>query len=267
MSTREQRLSLALYQGGKGLPESTQKALKGVSVYGNDLDQIHNMILYAPETYDYLKQEYSPTAPTYRKGIRPSLEDIATRVIGDYKEQYEPIQALLSWVSCNVQHALVLNGDAPVSYLSEEDIIERGWGWCNEQARVFACLAQTCNLMTRMCFLTHKNATWGHVVTEVYFENEWIFADPTIGIMIRSVHNSFLTIPEIQNVSLSASIFDHQYRCAQIQSIERWTAAINDGSMKPDDKAKCIKRMNEEKHTYRYDSKLLTYACVSNYTI
>ena len=267
MTTKLGELSLTMYRGGKGLPAIMQESLKHVSVYGNDLEQIHNMILYAPETSSYLKHDYSPTGSAYRDGTRSFLQGIALKVTEGYNCEYERIEALLSWVSYNVRHALVLNNAAPDSYLSEEDIISRGWGWCNEQARVFNCLAQTCDLMTRICFLMHESGTWGHTVTEVFLDNEWVFADPTIGIMLRSDHNSFLTVSDIQNESSAKVLFDYQYRCAQINIIERWMQIITDSAMEPTEKSQCVSRINQEKHKYVYDSRLLKNVCISNYII
>ena len=267
MTTKLSESSLAMYRGGKGMPESIQESLKKVSVYGNDLEQIHNMILYAPDTYSYLKHDYSPIESKYRDGTRPLLQEIAVKVTEDYGCEHERIEALLSWVSYNVRHAIVFNNNALTSYLSEEEIITKHWGWCNEQARVFNCLAQSCNIMTRICFLIHENRAWGHTVTEVFLDNEWVFADPTIGIMLRSDHNSFLTVPEIQNEPSAGAIFDYQYRCAQINIIERWSQMITDSAMESAKKSQCISRINQEKQKYVYDSRLLKYVCISNYII
>ena len=66
----------------------------------------------------------------------------------------------------------------PDRALPEEDIIESGWGWCNEQARVLVGLAQVAGVPGRLVGIYSSAGPKGHMSTELYVEGKWAWACP-----------------------------------------------------------------------------------------
>lgn len=211
------------YKSIIALPEKMRAVLAQCPVKGIDIEQVHNMILHCPETSSYLYGEYTPTKPSYRKGTRPVLEKIAQEATRYCRNDRERIQALLAWVETNVTHAHGHPGDAPPDRAAtEETLIESGWGWCNEQTRVFICLAQVLGFMSRLCFLGDE--MWGHVTAEAYLEDRWAFADATYGVLIAGSDGRLASARDIQKEKDEDNKrgFSEQYRRAQIRELVHW---------------------------------------------
>lgn len=167
----------------RGFGKKGDSAIANVPVRGIDRYHTFSEIRLAPETAKYLYEEYTPLKVKYYKGSRSKLEKILLEICGEiYKPSKNNIFKILEWVSMNIKHASFVNGDVPPDRaLSEEELIASGWGWCNEQARVFVTLAQISGYPARMCSLFHKDEIHGHMTAEVYIEGKWSFVDPTFG--------------------------------------------------------------------------------------
>lgn len=179
-------INLDDYKAGKGLPELHQQKVREQIelpiLAGVDRDHNLQMITYCKETAAYLYEGYTPTTVAYTRGSRPMLERAVDALTSRYKGPSAQVQAMVSWVVANLTHPVSIPGSRPADCnLPEEQLIERGWAWCNEQARVLVSMAQIAGYPARMCFLFHKNAPASHATTEIFFHDKWVFVDPTYG--------------------------------------------------------------------------------------
>lgn len=187
-SSTTDALDLSPYLAGGGLPPLHLKQVKlqidTTVVAGVDREHNQQMITHCDATSDYLYGDYTPQ-PTYKQGSRPMLERIVTSITSRFKTEPQQIQAMVTWVIHNTPHAGTINCKTPSDTApTEERMIEQGWAWCNEQGRLLVSLAQIAGYRARMCFLFHKNAPQSHATTEIFFNDKWVFVDPTYGLFI-----------------------------------------------------------------------------------
>ena len=65
--------------------------------------------------------------------------------------------------------------------LTEEQLLESGYGWCNAQARVFCCFSQIAEIPSRIIFAGNRERRYGHTVSEVLLPDGWMMVDQTKG--------------------------------------------------------------------------------------
>ena len=163
----------------RGFPGEFDRAMADVLVGGIDRAQTHSMIRLCDETeallYGY---EFSPRSIRYRVGSRPALERIASNLDGDPA-------AAMEWVRRNVRHPNFAGHVRPDRAMTEEELIESGVGWCNEQCRVFIAFCEVMELPARLCFLFHANGKTAHTATEVFLQQKWAFHDVTFGVRVQ----------------------------------------------------------------------------------
>jgi len=104
----------------------------------------------------------------------------------------------LNWVPFNLKHAKFIAGDTPGNRaLSEEELLESGWGWCNEQARLFVTLAQIAGFPARMCSIYHFDGIHAHMTSEVFVNGKWSFADASNALVVELPDGSWASAMEI----------------------------------------------------------------------
>jgi len=131
-------------------------------------------ILLCSATRDHLYSDFTPLELQYRPGSRPVLEQILQDRIRaqDCRSQRELALAIMRFVRD-------LPGDPrdpmdlPYYGGSEEDVIEKQSGLCNEQARVLIVLAQIAGLPAR--YVGHIPGD--HGTTEIYVDGGWAYFD------------------------------------------------------------------------------------------
>ncbi|MFV0338007.1 MAG: transglutaminase domain-containing protein [Chthoniobacterales bacterium] len=168
----------------KGFPGRLDEGIANVAVRGIDRQQAQDMIRLCPETEAILYGgSFSPRFISYQVGSRPELEKITAKLSEDTPRE----QALraMKWVHEQVIHPHLLGAVSPDRALCEEDIINSGTGWCNEQSRVFIALCQVMEIPSRLCFVNHENTVCGHTATEILLENRWCFFDITFGVIVN----------------------------------------------------------------------------------
>jgi transglutaminase-like putative cysteine protease len=167
----------------KGFPGEVDRFIAEVGVRGVDREQAQSMVRVCPETEEYLYGgAFSSTAIRYQPGTRPKLESIARQFSGTATER---ALAAMAWVSNHVQHPHIADPVASDRALSEEQLIESGLGWCNEQVRVFIALCETMETPARLVFLFHGNGICSHTAAEVFLDGRWRFFDVTFGVVVR----------------------------------------------------------------------------------
>jgi transglutaminase-like putative cysteine protease len=66
---------------------------------------------------------------------------------------------------------------------TEEHILRRGFGYCNEMARVLTAMAQIAGLPSRLLFVRQPDGG-RHVMTEILVDRKWGFFDPSFNICL-----------------------------------------------------------------------------------
>jgi hypothetical protein len=164
----------------RGFGGEFDRLMRDVPVAGIDRAQTHAMIRLCEQTEPILYgPDFSPRAIRYRRGARPRLETIAWGFGGD-------LAAASRWVRENVRHPNFAGQQVPPDRaMNEEQLVESGLGWCNEQCRVFIALCGVMEIPARLCFLFHANGRTGHTATELFTRGKWAFHDVTFGVCVR----------------------------------------------------------------------------------
>jgi transglutaminase-like putative cysteine protease len=155
-------------------------------VIGIDLIQALNYIPVEEVGENFAYEGYTSSKTFYRQGSRPLLEDTVHKILGNENDEWAKVRKLARAFPDIVPHAMlyhkktgtVLPGNRG---LTEEDILELGYGWCNEQARVFCCFAQIAEIPSRLVFAGNPERRYGHTVTEVLLPEGWMMVDQTKG--------------------------------------------------------------------------------------
>ena len=91
----------------------------------------------------------------YRKGSRPHLEAFVAGVVPAPKPDLPTVEAVLDAMNRKLPHFVPLGHNGPSDRAwPEEELLESGGGWCNEQARVFIALTQVLGLPSRLVFVS-----------------------------------------------------------------------------------------------------------------
>ena len=155
-------------------------------VTGIDLVQALNYVPVAEVGVEFAYEGYTSSRICYRRGSRPMLEQAADRIMGEAADDWAKVRALAAALPELVPHAMFrwsATGVVPPGNLglSEEQVLEQGHGWCNEQARVFCCLAQIGGIPARVVFAGNPERQYGHTVSEVLLAEGWMMVDQTKG--------------------------------------------------------------------------------------
>lgn len=155
-------------------------------VAGVDLAQSLNFIAVDDAGTDFCYDHYTSARLPYRQGDRPVIEAIAKEVTRDCSNTRDAVLALNVWVSENVKWAGFYEHEkgellAFDKALSEEALIEQGWAWCNEQARVLCCLTQAIGVPSRLVFACARAEGYGHCTTEALLPDGWCLLDQSMG--------------------------------------------------------------------------------------
>ncbi|MBI2193302.1 MAG: hypothetical protein HYU36_15105 [Planctomycetes bacterium] len=168
----------------RGFPGRWDQELAKTPVAGLDREQCQAAVRLCPETEEILYGPcFSPTRVRYRAGTRPGLERIAAGFTGTTVR--ERVLSAMRWVARHVDHPHYTGPLAPDRALTEEQLIESGRGWCNEQVRVFIALCEVMDVPARICFLFHANSVCGHTAAEVFLDGRWAFVDVTFQVRVE----------------------------------------------------------------------------------
>ena len=169
--------------GRKGLPDPWNKtpAILAEGVAGLDRWQANRFIVYRPETAKFLYTEYTPLKVNYRKGACPLIEKTTDECTRNAKTDTEKAVAMLTQVfGTRLKHPTVVpkGPNVPANRDATDDqLLASGCAWCNEQARVFVRLCQSCNIPARIVHLFYSDDKTGHTVAEFYADGRWVMAD------------------------------------------------------------------------------------------
>ena len=183
---------LAPYRGIDGFQSKVPDAVRdGTLAYPTDsidVIQLLEHIRYCEATRDYLYGR-APRLPRYTPGSRPRLEALAAEALpaGRGYTDLEKVKRLLRIISERVPHVYVCRKtqEWTAGYITEERMLDRGFAYCNELARLFCSLCAIAGVPARMLFLYNKDRVTGHVVAEAWIDGAWAFCDPSINYLPR----------------------------------------------------------------------------------
>ncbi len=152
---------------------------------GIDLEQALNYLDLQAAGEEFIYEHYTCCRVLYVPGARPRLE-AAAAAAGGTGSQLEVARALSRWVAANVKWAgyyqQATGQRLPADRApTEEQLLDAGYGWCNEQARLFCALAQVRGLPARLVFAANQARRYGHVVAEVLLDTGWLLVDQSLG--------------------------------------------------------------------------------------
>ena len=167
----------------RGFSGDIDQTIAKTPVVGIDREQTQSMVRLCDATEPTLYgPDFSPTRIRYRPGSRPIFERIVKSFTADTPRGR--VEQATRWVVENVKHTHLIGPLAADRGVTEEQLIESGQAWCNEQARVFIALCQVMNIAARLCFLFHQNTRSGHATTEVYLNGRWAWCDQTFAMIV-----------------------------------------------------------------------------------
>jgi transglutaminase-like putative cysteine protease len=210
----------------RGFGPEIDRIIANTPVRGIDRLLSWGKIRLTPETEEYLYTEYTPTEVRYRKGSRPRLEAVAAEVLGDPpRTDRASVRKLVSWVPANLRHAAGVE-DAPADRASsEEEILDSGWAWCNEQARVLVAVAGTAGVPGRLVGVYSSAEPRGHMTAELCVEGRWGWVCVT--------HDCVVTLPDGSWASAAQILRDPDVRALFAVEWKRCVDAWNARYGKP----------------------------------
>jgi transglutaminase-like putative cysteine protease len=186
---------------------------------GIDRYQANNFLNWRPETAEFIRNTYTPTTVGYVAGTLPELEKLAGECTRGLRTNAEKAEAILMGPGKTLKHPFVpqigerVKGDRD---LDEQDLLENGTAWCNEQARVFVRLCQTQNIPARLIHLFYSNPPIGHTIAEFYDGSGWCLVDASYFIVLRDKDGRPLSAADC-----------HDRGPGQARAGELWFAAIS----------------------------------------
>jgi transglutaminase-like putative cysteine protease len=204
----------------RGFGPEIDRIIANTPVRGIDRLLSYGKIRLAPETEEYLYTEYTPTEVRYRRGSRPRLEAVAAEVLGDPpRVDRASLRELVSWVPARLRHAEGVDPSPPDRAIPEEEILDSGWAWCNEQARVLVALARTAGVAGRLVGMYSLVKKKGHMTAELYVEGKWSW--------VCATHDCVVTLPDGTWASAAEILRDPEVRARFGVEWERCVNAWN----------------------------------------
>ncbi len=156
------------------------------AVAGIDLEQALNYLDLDEVGVNFAYDGYTSRRLFHTPGTRPELERIAAATTDGQTNPLAQVGALARWVATNVKwagYALKETGTRlPTDRnFTEESLIRSGYGWCNEQARLFCLLSQVTGIPSRLIFASNPDRKYGHCIVETLMAEGWMAVDPSFG--------------------------------------------------------------------------------------
>lgn len=141
---------------------------------GVDIEIIEGQLGLCAKTADYIYSDFTPLTTAYVAGSRPVLEKIVKKELKKGMSKRQQVLQLMRFCRDARDQGVKVDIDGG----SEEELLKRGGGMCNEISRVFICLCQIAGIPARL-YSAHIT---GHMMAEVYADGKWGFIDPYFGL-------------------------------------------------------------------------------------
>jgi len=155
------------------------------------------MIKLDSESVEYLYNSYTDLSVRYKAGSRAFLENIVKELKG--KTNTETVDNIIQYCR-NIVISCETDTDDFIYGGTEEDVIERTSYWCSDIARVACVLFQIAGFPSRIIVTANtKFAYCGHIVAEVYYDDNWCLTDPNGGVVFRHENGAPASAWEVHN--------------------------------------------------------------------
>ena len=198
-------------------------------VSGIDLEQSMNYVREKGIGVNWFYESYTYLKTYYKRGSRPALEAFIDGVVDANAADSTKVDQILDHLKQRLPHPIHVTEDCMCDLhaayrsdlgMSEEEIIKLGYGWCNEQARVFIALSQIVGMPSRMLFTSLPNKT-GHVMSEVYVDGKWGIVDQTSVYAFRDESGQPVNVRDLRENESVRSEMNRRYRSAIVKDAER----------------------------------------------
>ena len=161
------------------------------------LDQ---MVRLCDATAPYLYTVHTPATVSHERGSRPELE----RIVAPWPAAGDDPEATVAALAAFCAHlgdgadnddldALIVGG-------TEEEIIQRGFDWCTDVARVGCALCQVAGLPARLVVLADTERAYsGHVIIEAFRDGRWGAVDTSTCVVYRDADGRPATTWQLMN--------------------------------------------------------------------
>lgn len=205
---------------GQQTPDIRERFVPPVA--GIDLEQALNFVSSEGIDLAWFYRSFTYPRVFYRPGSRPLLEKIVWEHTRPVAPAAEKLRACVNVVTTRMPHYIFLGyKGAPDRAFSEEQLLESGHGWCNEQARVLVALTQIAGLPSRLVFANSRDRKIAHVVTEVYVDDKWVLVDQTEGHIFTRRDGTFLNVLDFRHSPQIWQEADALYKETIIRNRER----------------------------------------------
>jgi len=201
----------ARFRGCEGLPFDMSGWKRAIPYRPGEIDYEQpavRMVRLTRETAAYLYSAYTPTEARYEKGTRPKLERFVEVAVGDAKTDARKAALILE----RVWRRLIWPHPVPPRIRevggTEEDILERGYAYCNEASRVFVTCAQVAGIPARMTFHWTPDGRAGHSLAEAFVDGQWQISDSDINVHGSSVPGARANCLDLMRKRDVAEAFD-----------------------------------------------------------
>lgn len=193
-------------------------------VKGIDLEHALNYLDFDRVGAEFIYNHYTACRLTHVPGSRPRLEQTASAVVAGCADAAQKVAHIAHFVARQVPWAgyyyrrtgnqLPSDRNATV-----EELLDSGYGWCNEQARVFCALTQVIGIPSRLVFVCSESRRYGHVVCEALLPTGWLTVDQSLEFSFIA-EDGPVRACDIWRVSKRRLYFEPIYRAACAGLIE-----------------------------------------------
>lgn len=123
------------------------------------------------------------------------FRSIAARLTAGKTNDHEKLEALADWTNETVRPQYA----APSRIVADNvyDIVRRGFGYCDQDAHVFATLARLAGYDSRLLFLRRADGVSPHSVAQVDVGGRWVVVDAWLGVVWADEAGVLLTVEDV----------------------------------------------------------------------
>ncbi len=127
----------------------------------------------------------------------PRIKKLAEQIVGNEEDQLRKARRIMDWVYNNLQKK------PTVSIPNAVEVLEMGYGDCNEHATLYTALARAAGIPTDIVvgLIYQDGRYFYHAWSASYIKGEWVWIDPVFGEFPASVGHLMLQRGSIERQS------------------------------------------------------------------
>ena len=136
-------------------------------------------------------------ADQFIQSDHPRIKSLAQKIVGNEQDQLKKARLILEWVYNNLEKK------PTVSIPNAIEVLDMGYGDCNEHATLYTALARAAGIPTDIVVgLIYQNGKYFyHAWAASYVKGEWVWVDPVFGEFPASVGHLMLQRGSIERQS------------------------------------------------------------------